>query len=133
MERRSIILRSLVAGRQYAVSVQAGNDGGWGRMSAVAEGVPAGPRAAAPGRLRIAQVSGQRVRVTWQASKDATRYEVQRRRVGSGWVRAAWTTRTSATTDRLRAGRRWTFRVQAWHQLVPGGRSGTLSLTMRPD
>ena len=122
-------LRSLLAGRTYAVTVRARNGGGWGPVSPTATARPLGPRPAAPGGLTLSPSRGHRILVAWRTGRDATRYQVEVRRwTSSAWTSAGWTGRRILTTAPLTPGRRYAVRVRSWHQYVAGGRSRTGSI-----
>ena len=128
----SATITALAAGRSYAVQVRARNGGGWGPVSSAATAQPLGPRPDAPRELALQRTSRHRVLATWRSSTHATRYQVQvRLRSETTWATAGWTTRRTFTTRSLTARRTYVFRVRAWHQYVPGGRSRTATITIR--
>lgn len=102
----ALTLRHLTAGKTYRITVRSGE------TSATTRGVPTGPVAAAPKKLRL---NGQRL--SWRASHHATRYQILRKS-GTKWRSTGWTRGTHFT---VRAP--GTFSVRSWHQQLPGGRS----------
>jgi lysophospholipase L1-like esterase len=126
-----LVVSGLVAGQSYAFEVRARQGGVLGPPGPEAVVTPGGTVTveAAPPRLR--QAARHRLRISWPASVDATRYDVQVRRPGGTWRTVAGTTGTRVVSRALRPGRVYAVRIQPWDQLLAGRPSPTARLRLR--
>jgi hypothetical protein len=127
----SLAVTGLVAGQPYAFEVRARRYGTIGPAGPGIVVTPSGTVTQAPPRPGLSRVHGHRVRIRWEAAVDATRYQILVRRPGHGWSTLAWTTGIRHVTPRLRAGARYSFKVQPWHQLIPGYTSPAARISVR--
>ena len=116
----SLVVTGLVAGQPYAFTVRPTRGVTLGPATPELVVTPTGTVTAAPPPPALSRVPGHRVRVRWQQAVGATSYHVFVRRTGRTWHSLGWTTGTRVTSKRLAAHVRYAFKVQPWHQLVPG-------------
>lgn len=121
----------LSAGAEYRFRVTAQHASSAGPEGPETAAVPYGTVNPALPKPRLSIVTGHRIKVTWAAGVDATRYQVLFRSTVGDWRTIAWTTRTSYLAGPLAAGRGYQIRVRAWDSYVAGLWSPIAGIQMR--
>jgi hypothetical protein len=136
VDGREALVRGLQAGYRHEFRVQAVRDDTVSVLSSAARATPTGPRPKAPVRLSASRGPARSVELSWRRPRHATHFLVWYRALSRGGKKhyvatSEPLTGTSVAVPDLSRGARYSFRVGAWHQGVPGGVSSPLKVRLR--